>query len=142
MSHESLEHAEITEKVIGGAYEVYNEIGFGFLESIYQKSLAITLMERGLQVELEAAINVHFRGQEVGHFFADLLVENKVIVELKSVRQLASKHEVQLVNYLAATNITTGLLINFGPQGVEVKPKSKTCQILALNPVHPVNPVK
>lgn len=118
-------HSELTEQIIGAAYEVYNEIGFGFLESVYQKSLAIVLRERGFQASIESAIDVYFRDQQVGHFFADLLVENKVIVELKSVRQIIDKHEVQLVNYLAATGIDVGLLINFGPKSVEVKRKVK-----------------
>ncbi len=119
-------HSEVTEKIIGGAYEVYNELGFGFLESVYQKSLAIVLKEQGIRVELESHIAVHFRGSQVGTFVADMLVAGNVIVELKSVRQLVDKHEVQLVNYLTATRIAVGLLINFAPNGVEVRRKVKT----------------
>lgn len=118
-------YADITEKIIGSAYEVYNELGFGFLESVYKNSLEIVLQESGLSVNLEAAIDVAFRGRRVGNFFADLLVEEKVIVELKSVRQLVEKHEVQLVNYPSATALPVGLLINFGPDGVDVKRKVK-----------------
>jgi len=114
---------DITEKIIGGAYEVYNEIGFGFLESVYQKSLAIVCAESGLRSDLESKVKVYFRKHEVGDFSADLLVEEQVIVELKSVRKIVDKHEVQLVNYLTATGIDVGLLINFGPDGVEVKRK-------------------
>jgi len=125
MTIEGLAHSEVTEKIIGGAYEVYNELEFGFLESVYKKSLALVLAESGLVVIKESEINIVFRGQPVGHFFADLFVEQKVIVELKSVRQLSEMHEVQLVNYLTASKITVGLLINFGPQGVEVKRKVK-----------------
>ena len=123
MSTSGFAHAELTEQVIGCAYEVFNELGFGFLESVYQNSLTIVLRERGLSATVESQIDVYFRGKQVGHFLADLLINEKVIVELKSVRQLLEKHEVQLVNYLNATGIEVGLLINFGPTGVEIRRK-------------------
>lgn len=123
MSKSSLPNFDVTEKIIGYAYEVHNDLGFGFLEAVYRNSLALLLHEGGLTAESEKLIVVYFRGQPVGNYVADLLVENSVIVELKSVQQLAKPHEVQLVNYLQATGIDVGLLINFGPSGVEVKRK-------------------
>jgi len=98
-------------------------MGFGFLESIYESCMVIELTERGFVVVSQKPINVYFRGSVVGHFEADLLVNDIVIVELKSVRQLIEAHEVQLVNYLVATHKPIGLLINFGSDGVEVKRK-------------------
>jgi GxxExxY protein len=118
-----VEHLELTKEIIGAAYAVYNEMGFGFLESVYESCMVIELTERGLVVQVQKPIEVRFRGQAVGHFDADLLVNDIVIVELKSVRQLIEAHEVQLVNYLVATQRPVGLLINFGPEGVDVKRK-------------------
>ena len=108
--------APLTEKIIGCFYSVYNELGPGFLESVYSRSLQLALEQAGLKVEREVEINVHFRSQLVGVFKADLIVENKVILELKSARAIDSMHESQLLNYLRATNIEIGLLFNFGPK--------------------------
>ena len=116
-------HEEITKKIIGAAYLVYNQLGFGFLESVYKKSLLIELEKQGLQVQEELPITVFYDDLPVGDFFADLVVEDTIIVELKAVQNLAVVHEVQLVNYLNAAKKETGLLINFGAQGVEVKRK-------------------
>ncbi len=121
--HEHLEHSELTGLVIRAAYEVYNELGFGFLESVYEESMLVALAELGLNAESQPPIDVYFRGRCVGHFTADLLVSGVVIIELKSVRQIIEVHETQLVNYLIATQRQVGLLINFGPKGVEVKRK-------------------
>lgn len=118
-----LEHAELTKAVIGCAYKVYNKMGFGFLESVYEKCLLIEFDRAGLQVERQQAIPVTYAGQTVGEFYADIVVNNKVIVELKSVERLDKAHEIQLVNYLVATGISVGLLINFGARKVEVKRK-------------------
>src|SRR5690242_20447400 len=118
-----MEYEALTKEVIGAAYAVYNEIGFGFLESVYESCMLIELTERGLSAQVQQPIIVNYRGQEVGHFDADILVNDIVIVELKSVRQLIEVHEVQLVNYLVATYKPVGLLINFGPDGVTVKRK-------------------
>jgi GxxExxY protein len=118
-----MELEELTREIIGAAYAVYNEMGFGFLESIYESCMIIELTERGLIAESQQPIKVYFRGVVVGNFEADLLVNDLVIVELKSVRQLIEAHEVQLVNYLVATHKPVGLLINFGSGGVEVKRK-------------------
>ena len=118
-----MKHKDLTERIIGCAYQVYNKLGYGFLESVYEKCLLIELRKSGLAAEAQTAITVHYDGEIVGVFAADILVEHNVILELKSVRQIAKVHEVQLVNYLVATGKDVGLLINFGEQGVEVKRK-------------------
>jgi GxxExxY protein len=118
-----MELERLTKEIIGAAYAVYNEMGFGFLESVYESCMIVELTERGLIAEAQKAIRVYYRGKVVGHFEADLIVNDLVIVELKSVRQLIEVHEVQLVNYLIATHKPVGLLINFGSSGVEVKRK-------------------
>ncbi|WP_297834308.1 GxxExxY protein [Thermomonas sp.] len=112
----SLLESDLTEQVIGIFYTVYNELGAGFLESVYENAFAAALGDAGLSVVQQAPINVHFRGILVGEFKADLLVEGRVIVELKAVSQLGKVHEVQLINYLKATGIPVGLLFNFGPR--------------------------
>jgi GxxExxY protein len=108
----------LTRKIIGVFYQVYNELGAGFLESVYQKSLALALESEGLTVCSRVDIPVWFRGQQVGQFEGDLLVENCVLLELKAARALDPAHEAQLLNYLRATNIEVGLLLNFGPRPV------------------------
>jgi len=113
---------ELTEKVIGCAYRVHNELGVGFLEKVYENALRIELGEAGLAVKQLHPIPVRYHGEVVGDFYADLKIEDRLIVELKAVQALAKEHEVQLVNYLAATGIDNGLLINFG-SSVEVKRK-------------------
>lgn len=109
-------YAELTQKIIGVFYEVYNELGTGFLESVYQKSLALALESAGLTVCSRVDIPVWFRGHQVGHFEGDLLVERCVLLELKAARALDSSHQAQLLNYLRATGIEVGLLLNFGPK--------------------------
>jgi GxxExxY protein len=118
-----MEHKELTEKIIGSAYRVYNTMGFGFLESVYEKCLLIELGKLGINVESQKPITVYYSGEVVGEFVADLLVGDTVIVELKSVRRIVQAHEVQLVNYLVATGKPVGLLLNFGENKVEVKRK-------------------
>ena len=107
-------YGEITQKIIRVFYEVYNELGHGFLESVYEKSLQIALGAAGVKVLAQIEIPVSFRGQSVGKFVADLLVEGCVLVELKAARSLDSSHEAQLLNYLRATEIEVGMLLNFG----------------------------
>lgn len=115
MRNESaLKHRELTEKVIGVFYEVYNELGLGFLESVYQKALEVALKSKGLQVFRKIDVPVWFRGENVGEFEADVLVEKCLLLELKAVRCLVPAHEAQLLNYLRATDIEVGLLFNFG----------------------------
>lgn len=114
---------ELSEKVIGAAFKVHNELGFGFLESVYEKALSIELTKLGIRQQRQCPIKVVYDDQIVGEFECDILVEDSLILELKSVRQLATAHEVQLVNYLTATRTDIGLLINFGPTKVEIKRK-------------------
>lgn len=118
-----MDHRELTEKIIGCAYLVYNKMGSGFLESVYQKCLLVELKRAGLKAESQKAITVLYDAEVVGEFMADILVNDLIIVELKAVRQIATAHEVQLVNYLVATGKPIGLLINFGETKVEVKRK-------------------
>ncbi len=117
----ALEHEDITEDIIGSAFEVYNILGYGFLEKVYQKALQVELLNRGRSAELEHPINVTFKGAIVGEYEADLLVDDKVIVELKIAKDYNSKDEPQLLNELKATEIKVGLLINFGKEKVEFK---------------------
>jgi GxxExxY protein len=117
---------ELTQKVIGAAFTVHNTLGFGFLESVYEKSLAVELRKLGIVHQLQAPVHVRYQGQIVGDFIADILIEKTLVVELKSVTRLVSAHEIQLVNYLTATGIETGLLINFGPDKVDVRRKFRT----------------
>ena len=121
-----MDKKDVTHKVIGCAYQVYNNLGFGFLESVYRKAMVIEIEASGLRVQPESPLKVHYRDQVVGDFFADLLVEDELIVELKSVERLVKVHEAQLVNYLVATGIEVGLLINFGSTSVDVKRKYRT----------------
>ena len=118
-----MEHKELTEKIIACAYRVYNKMGAGFLESVYKKCLVIELRRLGLMAEVQKAINVFYEKELVGEFIADMIVNDTVILELKSIRQRAKAHEVQLVNYLVATGKSIGLLINFAEDKVEVKRK-------------------
>ena len=121
-----MEQKELTEKIIGCAYKVYNQMGFGFLESVYEKCLLMELNKAGLCAEAQCPINVFYAGENIGEFFADIVVENSVILELKSVRRIVKAHEVQLVNYLTATGKRVGLILNFGTEKVEVKRKVRT----------------
>lgn len=116
-------HSEITEKVIGAFYEVYKRLGYGFLEKVYENALAIELGLAGLHVCQQAPIQVRYRDLRVGEHFADLLVEEKVIVEIKAAKALSEEHEAQLLNDLKATPFEVGLLLNFGPKP-EVKRRS------------------
>jgi GxxExxY protein len=109
-----LKHADVTEAIIGAFYDVYNELGHGFLESVYRDALAVLLLSKGLPVEREKTVQVKFRRQVVGLFRTDLVVQQAVIVALKCARTLDRVHEAQLLNYLKATEFEVGLLLNFG----------------------------
>lgn len=111
-----LRHGGLTGSIIATFYDVYNELGYGFFESVYRRSLAIALVERGLHVALEAGIEVRFHGHVVGEFRADLLVEDRVILELKAAPRLRGEDGLQLLNYLRATDLEVGLLLHFGPR--------------------------
>jgi len=114
---------DLAGQVIGSAMKVHSALGPGFLESVYQKALAYELRDAGYKVELEKDITVKYRGQVVGEFTADMLVNDRLIVENKAILALAKAHEVQLVNYLTATGIDEGLLLNFGASKLEYKKK-------------------
>ncbi len=107
-------HSDITSAILEACFEVSNELGAGFVESVYEKALLIALREKGLKVVSQAPLAVMFRGHSVGEFVADLVVEDKVIVELKAVKALAPEHQAQVINYLNATGLDVGLLVNFG----------------------------
>ena len=115
----------MTEKIIGCAYCVYNKMGFGFLESVYEKCMLIELRKAGLNAESQKPITVYYEEEIVGEFVADIIVNDTIILELKSVRQIINVHEVQLVNYLVATRKPVGLILNFGESKVDVKRKVK-----------------
>ncbi len=112
--------------MIGAAFAVHNQLGFGFLESVYEKALSIELAKSGIAHKTQFPVQVWYGGQIVGDFIADMVVEGALVIELKSVTSLTTAHEVQLVNYLTATKHDTGLLINFGPTNVDVKRKYRT----------------
>ena len=118
---EQLLHRDVTERVIGVFYAVYNELGNGFVESVYQNAMALALGQSGLIVEQQFPLIVVFRGEIVGEFRVDLFVEHCIVVELKAVTQLTSAHEVQLVNYLKATGARVGLLLNFGGRSAQFR---------------------
>ena len=120
-----MEYEELTEEIIGCAYRVYNKIGFGFLESVYEKCMLIELHKANLDAEPQKPITVYYDNQIVGEFIADIIVNDTVILELKSVRRIIKAHEVQLVNYLVATGKPVGLILNFGEGKVDVKRKIK-----------------
>jgi GxxExxY protein len=116
----ALKHSELSQKIIAAAHNVHNELGQGFLEKVYKNALAIELKEAGIKCALEVPMSVKYHGHVVGDYVADMIVEDKIIVEAKAVSELNSVHEVQLVNYLKATSLQVGLLINFG-RSVQVK---------------------
>ena len=113
---------DLTQKIIGCAYKVHNALGPGFLEKVYENALRIEVEKLGLRVRQQEPINVEYEGHLVGEYYADLWVNERVVIELKAAQTLAKEHEVQLVNYLTATGVNDGLLINFGPS-VQVKRK-------------------
>lgn len=107
---------DLSNQVIRAFFDTYNELGHGFLESVYESALAIRLAECGLRVARQVPIEVRFHGQVAGHFRADMLVEDLLLLEIKAVTQIAPTHEAQLLNYLKATSVRLGLLFNFGPR--------------------------
>ena len=113
---------DLTRKIIGCAYKVHNALGPGFLEKVYENALRIELEKLGFNIKQQEPLNVTYEGQVVGEYFADLWVDGRIVIELKAVQTLVQRHEVQLVNCLAATGIDDGLLLNFGAS-VQVKRK-------------------
>jgi GxxExxY protein len=110
----NLKHSELTAKIIRVFYDVYNELGHGFLESTYAGAMVVALQEAGLRPNRELSVPVWFRGRKIGQYFADFVVDNKILLELKASRNLESAHDAQLLHYLRATEIEVGLLLNFG----------------------------
>ncbi len=113
-----MKEQELTSRIIKAFYRVYNALGYGFLEKVYENSLMIELENMGFTVESQRAIDVYYRGKIVGNNFADLVVEDKVILEIKSAESIAESHESQIVNYLKASNIEVGLILNFGKSAI------------------------
>lgn len=109
-------HQDLTEEIIHVFYKVYNTLGYGFLEKVYEKAMLIELKAAGLEAINQYPVNVFYEEEIVGEYFADIMIENKVIVELKAKEKLCSDHEVQLVNYLKGTELEVGLLMNFGKE--------------------------
>ena len=128
-------------EIIGSAMKVHRKLGFGFLESVYNKALSNELKYAGHKVENEVPIQVWYEQQIVGDFYADLLVDDLIIVELKAIERMAITHEVQLVNYLTATNREEGLLLNFGSESLEFRKKFRRT-LAQLQKSHSVNSVQ
>ena len=114
-------HEELTGKILEDCFAVINELGSGFLESVYENALLLALKQNGLKAEAQVPLSVTFRGETVGAYFADIIVEKKVIIEIKAVKALAPEHQAQLINYLKATDIEVGLLVNFGKSKLEYR---------------------
>ena len=133
-------HEDVTERVIGAAYKVYNTLGSGFLESVYENAMVWELSKSFSSVLRQVPLVVLYDGQQVGRFEADIVVDGKVILELKAVETLHRIHEVQLVNYLKATGIEVGLLVNFGPERMDIRRKALRLPPLPSDPVLPVHP--
>ncbi len=114
-------HKDITEQVIGAAFEVYRALGYGFLEKVYQRAMQVELCQRGFKADIESSIDVHYKGVVVGEYRADLFVNDAVIIELKVAKNYMPEDEPQLLNELKATGIKVGLLVNFGRTKVEFK---------------------
>ena len=109
-------YKELTEKIIKVFYRVYNKLGYGFLEKVYENAMMIELRKEGIPVVAQSPIKVWYEGEVIGEYSADMLVDNKVIVEIKAAKGLVEDNEAQLLNYLKATDIEVGLLLNFGPE--------------------------
>ena len=114
--YQDYKYKELTEKIINIFFRVYNKLGYGFLEKVYENAMVIECKKEGIPVTAQSPIKVVYENEIIGEYYADLLVGNKVIVEIKATKSLAEEHESQLLNYLKATNIEVGLLLNFGPE--------------------------
>jgi len=132
---------DVTERILAACFEVSNELGSGFLESVYENALLVTLQEKGLLAECQVACAVRYRDKVVGEFRADILVEKEIIVELKAVKSLANEHLAQTLNYLKASGNKIGLLVNFGQPRLEYKRVfNPDFRLSSINPMHPVHP--
>lgn len=125
-------YEELTRKIIGCFFEVYNALGYGFLEKVYERALMIELAEAGLAFQNQAPVGVHYKDLLVGEYFADIIVEHTVVLELKAAEFVAEEHELQLINYLKATDLEVGILLNFGKKP-EIRRKIFTNDRKSLN---------
>ncbi len=116
MEKENFKHTDLTKRIINAFYKVYNTLGYGFLEKVYENAMSIELRKAGLQHIKQQPIKVYYDEENVGNYYADIIVEDKVIIELKAAEGLCNEHEAQLTNYLRATEIEVGLLLNFGKE--------------------------
>ena len=114
--YQDFKFVELTEKIIEIYYRVYNKLGYGFLEKIYENAMMIEFKKENISAVSQSAIKVLYEGEIVGEYFADILISNKIILEIKAAKNIAEEHEAQLLNYLKATNIEVGLLLNYGPK--------------------------
>jgi len=143
MSRIRLVEEKLTEAVIGAFFDVYNELGFGFVESIYTGALELELRERGHRVDREVPVPVHYKGIKIGGFRIDTLVDDKLVIEIKSCQVLPPTAKRQLYNYLKATRLEVGLLLHFGPEPKfyrEVTRQAPT--LIRQSPAHPANPAR
>ena len=120
-TYEHLPHGDLTQIILECCFEVMNELGAGFLESVYKNALVIALKQRGLRVQTEQCFEIYFRGQKVGLYKADIIIEETVVIELKCCKCLLPEHQAQTINYLTAANLPVGLLVNFGQKDLEYK---------------------
>ncbi len=114
-------YEDLTGKILQACFEVSNELGIGFIESVYEKALLVALKQKGLKAESQVPINVKFRQVIIGEFYADILVEDKILLELKAVNSLVNDHKVQIINYLKASGLEVGFLVNFGNPKLEYR---------------------
>jgi GxxExxY protein len=119
---QDIKYKELTEKIIKIFYKVYNKLGYGFLEKVYENAMIIEFGKEGIQAVAQSSIKVSYEDEVIGEYYADILADDRVIVEIKATRTLASEHEAQLLNYLKATDIEVGILLNYGPKP-EIKRK-------------------
>lgn len=132
-------YSDLTETILGCCFDVMNELGTGFLESVYKNALFITLKERGFKIEAEKRFEIIFKGRKIGLYIADLIVEGTIILELKCCESLHGEHQAQLINYLKASGILVGLLVNFGNRKVEFKRLHHPDHPAACDPANLVN---
>ncbi len=137
-----LKYFELTEAILKSCFEVMNDLGIGFLESVYKNSLFVSLREKGLEIIIEKSFVIFFHEKKVGHYIADLIVNNTVVIELKCVENLLPEHQAQTINYLKASNLPIGLLVNFGKPKLQFKrlfhPLFNSFPSHPSYPVHPV----
>ena len=116
-----MQYEDLTKKIIACCFQVSNELGVGFIESVYEKALMIVFFEKGISAKNQHPLKVEFHGHHIGEFFADIVIEDKIIIELKAVKAIATEHQAQLLNYLKVTGMPVGLLVNFGKTKLEYR---------------------